>query len=281
MEERIVTWCHCCSHESAFEIKGTCIQRLNPYDEAFPELVFIEREYTFGEIAYEKEIITYPRELQEEVENEYTFQKAWTFMQCLTCLQPMLIEKRTLDTKPLINEWDVEAEYEPDESQIIREFKSETEVLYPANKIESIATPHKAMPAEVANIFNEARAVFENSPRASAALLRLALQVLLKGLNLPGSSINDDIKILIQSKQLSNITIQALDSIRIMGNNAVHPGEIDLNEDSQTTIDLFYILNYIVAHREIIQRIGRTYKKTPENQRNKQNTISKTDGFSE
>jgi Domain of unknown function (DUF4145) len=130
------------------------------------------------------------------------------------------------------------------------------------------------MPAEVANIFNEAHAVFENSPRASAALLRLALQVLLKSLNLPSSSINDDIKILIQSKQLSNITIQALDSIRIMGNNAVHPGEIDLNEDSQTTIDLFHILNYIVAHREIIQRIGRTYKKTPENQRNKQNTIS-------
>lgn len=39
---------------------------------------------------------------------------------------------------------------------------------------------------------------------------------------------------------------KALDSVRVIGNNAVHPGQIDLKDDTDTAISLFKLLNMIV-----------------------------------
>jgi len=38
---------------------------------------------------------------------------------------------------------------------------------------------------------------------------------------------------------------RALDAVRVIGNNAVHPGEIDLNDDRATAASLFRLLNLI------------------------------------
>jgi hypothetical protein len=39
---------------------------------------------------------------------------------------------------------------------------------------------------------------------------------------------------------------KALDSVRVIGNNAVHPGYLDLKDDTQTAIALFDLVNFIV-----------------------------------
>ena len=58
---------------------------------------------------------------------------------------------------------------------------------------------------------------------------------------------------------------QALDIVRVIGNEAVHPGEIDLKDDLETAHALFELLNMIVDSM-ITQnlRIQEMYSKLPE-----------------
>ncbi|MFG0456502.1 hypothetical protein [Shewanella mangrovisoli] len=42
---------------------------------------------------------------------------------------------------------------------------------------------------------------------------------------------------------------QALDYCRVVGNNAVHPGEIDLNDNPEIANSLFEMINFIVEVR--------------------------------
>lgn len=101
------------------------------------------------------------------------------------------------------------------------------------------------MPENVKEIYNEATGIFEKSPRASAALLRLGVQLLCKELGEKGENINNDIAALVQ-KGLSVKIQRALDIIRVIGNNAVHPGTIDLNDSKEIAGSLFNVLNLIV-----------------------------------
>lgn len=109
----------------------------------------------------------------------------------------------------------------------------------------SVPMPVEDMPESVKNIYLEAMEVYPSSKRASAALLRLAVQLLCKELGEKGKNINDDIGQLV-SKGLSVQIQQALDSVRVIGNNAVHPGSIDLDEKSEVAETLFSLLNIIV-----------------------------------
>jgi predicted naringenin-chalcone synthase len=104
------------------------------------------------------------------------------------------------------------------------------------------------MPEEVQKDFEEARTIVMQSPRGACALLRLAVQKLCSELGESGTNINDDIAALVQ-KGLSVEVQQALDSLRVIGNNAVHPGEMDLTDDTETASALFELLNFIVEDR--------------------------------
>jgi hypothetical protein len=183
----------------------------------------------------------------------------WRMMECMTCSLPMLEQ-----TTKVIQEkrrGGYEEDYEEWE-EILEEPK--TSIFYPTTNLASIPLPLPDMPEEVTNDYNEARAIFGNSPRSSAALLRLALQKLCKHLGEPGKSLDDDIGALV-AKGLSIQIQQALDIIRVIGNNAVHPGVIDLHEEKETVFKLFEIINFIV--NQMItqpQEIARIYNKLPE-----------------
>lgn len=109
----------------------------------------------------------------------------------------------------------------------------------------NIPLPNNDMPEIIKQIYNEAREVFPISRKSAAALLRLAVQRLFIELGEKGKNINDDIKNLVQ-KGLAPDVQKSLDILRVTGNNAVHPGEIDLDENIELTSKLFYLMNFIV-----------------------------------
>lgn len=101
------------------------------------------------------------------------------------------------------------------------------------------------IPQDVKEDFIEARNIVNFSPRASCALLRLALQKLMPHLKEKGDNLNIDISNLVK-KGLPVRIQKALDTVRVIGNNAIHPGQIDLKDDVNTAIALFSLLNMIV-----------------------------------
>lgn len=124
--------------------------------------------------------------------------------------------------------------------------------------------PHKDMPVDIEKDFNEARNILNDSPRAAAALLRLALQKLLIHLGCKGQNTNEDIKYLFQ-QGLSPKIQKAMDILRVIGNNAVHPGQIDV-DNKEIALKLFNLINIIVD--EMITRpkeIEEFYQSLPEN----------------
>jgi hypothetical protein len=105
--------------------------------------------------------------------------------------------------------------------------------------------PVDDMPDAVRSIYEEARAVSQVSPRSAAALLRLALQVLIDELEPGSANINTKIGRLVR-RGLSTQVQQAMDVLRVVGNNAVHPGQINLDGDGDLVPSLFVLVNLIV-----------------------------------
>jgi hypothetical protein len=128
-------------------------------------------------------------------------------------------------------------------------------------------TPHHDMPEDARADYEEARRVLDASPRAAAGLLRLATEKLVEDLGAVGKDLNARIGDLV-AKGLAPQIQQALDSLRVIGNEAVHPGTMDLRDDRATALALFQLINLVVD--QLIARdraIGDIYAMLPEAKR--------------
>jgi hypothetical protein len=110
-----------------------------------------------------------------------------------------------------------------------------------------IPAPNPDLPDEIKTDYQEAKAIVSKSARGAAALLRLAIQKLCKELGEPGKNINDDIASLVR-KGLPIRIQQALDIVRVIGNEAVHPGQMDVSDNPAIAVSLFRLVNLIAQH---------------------------------
>lgn len=127
--------------------------------------------------------------------------------------------------------------------------------------------PNLDMPADVLRDYREADRVLVVSPRGAAALLRLAIQKLCVALGKPGQNLNKDIGSLVEAG-LSKKVQRALDAVRVIGNESVHPGQIDMRDDRATAESLFSLVNVIVRIMISENReIDEMYDKIPADKR--------------
>jgi hypothetical protein len=107
----------------------------------------------------------------------------------------------------------------------------------------SAPQPNPDMPADVLADYEEAATIAGQSPKAAAALLRLSIQRLCVHLGGEGKNINADIGTLVKNG-LPPIVQKSLDVVRVIGNNAVHPGQID-TDSAEMVGHLFHLVNLI------------------------------------
>ena len=150
-------------------------------------------------------------------------------------------------------------------------FWLEKKTIYPHTRI---ALPANSdLSDSVKSVYEEASVIANQSPRAACALLRLAIEMLLKELGETGS-INEAIKNLV-ANGLDPKVRQSLDVVRVIGNNAVHPGAIEFDDTTDVHI-LFQLIN-VIADTLITQpkQIQEIHDNLPEDARK---AIEKRDG---
>ena|SRR5713226_676850 len=115
-------------------------------------------------------------------------------------------------------------------------------LLYPAERQGALPSPD--LPEDVLHDYEEARSIVNLSPRGAAALLRLCVQKLCVALGKKGKSVDDDIASLV-ADGLNPLVQKSLDIVRVIGNESVHPGVMDLKDDRDTAVTLFGLVNLI------------------------------------
>lgn len=121
------------------------------------------------------------------------------------------------------------------------------------------------MPDSVKQLYDEAGLIYNKSPRAACALLRLAIDRLCNELGETDRDINKNIGALVK-KGLPEAVQKALDLVRVVGNKAVHPGQIAFDvDDTNTAVMLMRLLN-IIVERMIAEpkEIDSLYQSLPE-----------------
>lgn len=114
-------------------------------------------------------------------------------------------------------------------------------VIWPARSAK--VRPNSDLPPDIKRDFEEAAAIAEASPRSAAALLRLAIEKICRHLGKTGKI--DTMIAALVADGLSVKIQQALDIVRVVGNESVHPGEMNVRDDAGTVSTLFELVNII------------------------------------
>lgn len=138
-------------------------------------------------------------------------------------------------------------------------------LIWPLNS--SVEAPLLDMPEDIKNLYNEARNIIELSPKGSCAILRLALQKLCNKLagQDENKKIDGAIKKLVE-KGLPLTLQKAMDTVRIVGDEAVHPGTINIDDNRELAIAMFRLIN-IIIEKMIVEpnEINKLYNLMPKN----------------
>lgn len=127
--------------------------------------------------------------------------------------------------------------------------------------------PNADMPEDIKADYLEARSIAAISPRGAAALLRLAIDKLTTHLGAKGKTVDDRIQNLVDNG-LDPLVQQMLDSVRVIGNEQVHPGQIDVRDDPELLQTLFWLVNEIIDERITNpNRVAHIYNMLPEGKR--------------
>lgn len=131
----------------------------------------------------------------------------------------------------------------------------------------TVPAPSKDVPQRIRDIYIEAGKVHIDSPRASGALMRLALELLLQDYYKNDLKLNENVNKLKETK-IPDELIKALTILRVNGNDIMHTGEIAIFENKEDALYLFYLFNMIVE--ELITRpkkLDESYNRIPESKR--------------
>lgn len=141
----------------------------------------------------------------------------------------------------------------------------EDTMVYPDFK--GVEPPNLDLNEDIQRDYQEAASILQRSPRGSAALLRLAIQKLCIELTGGEKDLNTSIASLV-SRGLPLSVQKSLDAVRVIGNEAVHPGQMDLCDDVLTASALFRLVN-IIAEKIITEpkTVEEIYSSLPETKR--------------
>lgn len=147
--------------------------------------------------------------------------------------------------------------------------------IHPYKLPATLPQPNDDLPEPIRDIFIEAAHIFEHSPRAAAALLRLALQQLLEHSGYKSkckgkADINNMIAAAVSDGVPTHIQ-QFMDITRVQGNAAAHGNDLALNPDERrdNAEYLFTVVNTIAEHLLTRPRQAQeNYDKLPESVRN-------------
>jgi len=119
-------------------------------------------------------------------------------------------------------------------------------MIYP--RVGGAPPPHEEMPPQIRELYEEARGVLPASPRASAALLRVALEGLLEEAGYKQGRLADRLQKAYEDRKLSASTYDVAEALRYAGNAAAHyePWKINPSEgeeDREMVYDLFTFVN--------------------------------------
>jgi hypothetical protein len=134
--------------------------------------------------------------------------------------------------------------------------------------------PHEEMPPQIRKLYEEARGVLPASPRASATLLRVALEGLLEEAGYRQERLADRLEKAREDGKLSAGAYELAEVLRYAGNAAAHyePWKIDPSqgeEDREMVYHLFDFVNDVMEeliarprrHEEVIRVIRKINEK--------------------
>ena len=116
------------------------------------------------------------------------------------------------------------------------------EMIYPLTS--NAPLPNSDMPKKIQEIYSEARNIIQFSPRASCVLLRLCVEEICDDVQAKGNDLNEKIAYLV-SQGLHKRIKDSLDAVRVIGGQAAHPLQLQINEKPEIAEILFKLINTI------------------------------------